>query len=107
MKEYRHGDLELVEVKELPTGLKESKTKILMKGSHGHNHSFDNGTLYLTKKDNFVFGYLVAKNTTLFHPEHGEIIKGKKLREAKIADGIYELRVQHEDTHEGMIQVVD
>ena len=34
-------------------------------------------------------------------------IKGKKLREAIIENGIYELRKQVEDTHTGMKPVVD
>jgi len=130
-KAIRHGDLALIEIDKLPEGLKQFKTKVIMRGSHGHDHSFDNGKLYLKQVDSFVFGYLVAKNTILFHPEHGfknlgqgfeknrtgkgnigrpKLKNGFKktgLREAKIADGIYELRKQIEDTHEGMKPVID
>lgn len=104
---YRHGDLELVGIKELPKGLTLSKEKVLLVGSGGNPHSFDKGEFYSKRVDNFIFGYFVAKDTTLFHIEHGEIIKAKKLREAKIEDGIYELRNQNEDTHEGMRAVID
>lgn len=104
----RHGDLLLVEIKQLPKGLEETKTKILMKGSHGHNHSIDEGNVYLKDVDDFVFGYLEATaNTTLFHPEHGKKVQGKKLREVKLKPGVYELRKQNEDTHEGMKPVID
>lgn len=79
-----------------------------MKGSHGNEHTVKNGRLFLKDIDQFVFGYLIAeKGCKLFHIEHGEKIKGKELREAKIKQGIYELRKQCEDTHDGMKQVID
>lgn len=105
MTTIRHGDLMLKSVKSLPKGLKEEKSKVLMTGSHGHDHSFDNGKLYFKDISDFVFGYLVAKDTTLFHPEHGE---GKgQLKTAKIPDGVYQLRRQVEYTPDGMRQVED
>ena len=107
MKKYRHGDLALIAIKELPKDLKPAKTKILMVGSGGNNHSIDNGIVYLKNENDFIFGYLVAKNTKLYHIEHGKSIKGKKLKEVKIEDGIYQLRRQQEQTHSGMRPVVD
>lgn len=107
MKSYRHGDLALIGIKELPKDLKPTKTKILMVGSGGNNHSIDNGTIYLKNVNEFVFGYLVAKDTTLYHIEHGKKVKGRKLREAKIEDGVYQLRKQQEQTHSGMVAVID
>ncbi len=104
---YRHGDLALVAIKELPTGLKKSKTRILMNGSGGNNHSIDNGIVYLKKIDDFVFGYLEAKNTKLLHIEHGKKIKEKTLKEVKIEDGFYKLIRQQEQTHNGMRPVID
>ncbi len=74
MKVFRHGDLGLVDVGSLPEGLKKSNTKILMKGSGGHDHTFDHGEFYPTKKG-LVIGYLVSNNRTrLYHPEHGKVI---------------------------------
>jgi len=104
---YRHGDMALIGVKEVPNGLKKSDSKILMIGSGGNGHSFNNGEFYPHKKDNFVFGYLVAKDTSLFHKEHGKTVKGQELRVSKIKDGIYELRNQFEHTNAGMKKVVD
>lgn len=104
---YRHGDLALIKIDKLPEGLKETKTKVIIKSSGGNAHTFDNGEIYFKKINEFVFGYFVANNTKLFHIEHGKIIKGKKLREAKINNGIYELRNQCEDTNKGMKQVID
>lgn len=107
MNNYRHGDLCLFEVSELPAGMEKSDEKVLMAGSHGHNHTYDNGDFY-PHEDGLVIGYLVAAtNTKLFHPEHGRIVKGKELREAKIPQGIYQLRRQQEDTHDGMKPVID
>jgi hypothetical protein len=101
IKMYRHGEVGLVKVSKLPKGLKQSDTKTLMSGSHGNSHSFDNGKLYLIKESDYVFGYLVAKNTTLYHAEHGD--NGK----AKIKDGIYQLLRQQEYTPQGLIPVID
>ncbi|MFA5340269.1 MAG: hypothetical protein WC332_00690 [Clostridia bacterium] len=107
MKKYRHGDLALIGIEKLPEVIKISKSKVLMNGSGGHDHTFDHGEFY-PQQDGLVIGYLVANNRTrLYHPEHGEKIKGKELREAKIAEGIYELLRQIEDTHDGMKPVID
>lgn len=107
LKNYRHGDMALIGIKQLPEDIKKSKSKVLMKGSGNNNHSFDNGKFYPHNKGEFVFGYFVAENTTLFHKDHGKIVEGKRLRQAKIDKGIYELRRQNEDTHEGMKPVID
>lgn len=76
-----------------------------MIGVTGNNHSFDNGVFYEKKDGDFVIGYFEAKNTTLLHNDHG-IQKGHT-REAKIEDGIYEVRRQVEQTIEGMKPVQD
>lgn len=107
LSNFRHGDMALIGVEALPKGLAKSESHILMTGSGGHHHTFDHGEFY-PHPDGLVVGYLVANNRTrLFHPEHGKVIKGKDLREAKIVAGIYELRRQQEDTHDGMKPVVD
>lgn len=106
-KAYRHGDLALIEVESVPSDIKESTSKILMTGSGGHNHTFDHGAFY-PSENGLAIGYLVANNRTrLYHPEHGKVVEGKNLREANIAAGIYELRRQQEDTHDGMKPVED
>jgi len=99
---YRHGEIVLLKVDKLPKGLELSKSKIIMKGSHGNNHEIDNGKLYFKKENDYVFGYLVAKNTNLLHPEHKD-----KSGKAKIKDGIYQLIKQQEYTPNGLIPVID
>lgn len=106
MKLYRHGDLALVEIKKLPKGLVKSKTNILLAGNSGHNHSFDNGTFYEKVEGDYIKGYFVAKNTTLRHEDHGDTKNGSVL-EAKIEDGIYEVRGQVEKSHDGLKPVID
>jgi len=107
LKAYRHGDLALIEVDAVPNGLTKSDSKVLMTGSGGHDHTHDHGEFY-PQQNGLVIGYLVANNRTrLYHLEHGKVVKGKGLREAHIAEGIYELRRQHEDRHDGMVPVVD
>jgi hypothetical protein len=113
MNNYRHGDCGLFGIADLPKGLKESTSKIIMTGSGGHHHTFEHGQFY-PKTDNAriqngtVIGYLVANSRTkLLHPEHGKVVKGKDLREAKIEAGIYECRKQVEDTNDGLKPVID
>ncbi len=101
-KAYRHGEIALVKVDKLPEGLELAKTNIIMVGSHGNNHSIDQGELYFKKESDFVFGYLVAKDTNLLHSEHSP-----KIGDAKIEDGIYKLIKQQEFTPEGLVPVID
>lgn len=103
MVNYRHGDIALIGVKEIPTGLKISKSKTIHKGKT-QEHKFDNGKFYLNDGE-IVIGYFIAKNTTLLHPDHGKGNKGDK--KAKIKDGVYEVRVQQEITHKEMRRVED
>ena len=106
MANYRHGDLGLIGVDKLPTGLKESKSKVLLEGK-SNIHTFDNGKLYPKIDGLFIIVYFEAtENTHLFHAEHGIKVEGK-LKKAKIERGFYELRRQIEDTHKGMKPVVD
>ena len=98
----RHGEVLLVKVDSLPKGLKVSNSKVFMIGSHDHNHSINNGKIYFVKENDFVFGYLVAKNTSLLHPEHSP-----KIKDAKIKDGVYQLIKQQEFTPEGLVPVID
>ena len=100
---YRHGEIALIQVEKLPDGLTPSNTKVFMTGSHVNDNSIDTGTLYLLEKpEEFVFGYLVAKGTSLYHPEHKD-----ETGKASIADGIYKLLKQNEYTAEGLVPVVD
>lgn len=101
----RHGDLGLFPTKNIPKGLKKSSTKILMIGNTGNHHSFDVGTFYPHVDGSWIIGYFKAKNTTLFHTDHG--VKEGLVRKAKIVDGIYEVRRQVETLHEGFRPVID
>ena len=102
----RHGDLALIGIANLPTGLKASTSKVLLAvGSGGNPHSFDTGTFYPVKGDEFIIGYLKAKGTTLLHREHGKGKTGQK--KAKIVDGLYQIRRQSEYTPQGLKLVID
>lgn len=104
---YRHGDLGLISIDKLPEGLTASKSKVLMTGSGGNDHIFTEGIFY-PHGDGQTVGYFVAvEGAKLLHPDHGEAIKGQKLREATIKSGIYKAVKQIEDTHTGMKPVVD
>lgn len=100
-KAYRHGEIMLLKINKLPKGLKQTETNIFMTGSHGNNHSFDNAKLYFVNEDNGVFGYINAKDTKLFHPEHGN------KNGEPIENGYYKLIKQVEYTPDGLVPIVD
>lgn len=103
----RHGELNLLPIVKKPAGLKET-SKVLNIGSHGHPHGVVNGTFYVKNGGENVIGYLVAKDGCyLTHEEHGDIEGGGNLKKAMIDTGVYEVRNQVEDGHEGMKQVID
>ena len=104
-KALRHGEIVFEAIEKLPAGLKKSESKEFLVGSHGHPHSYDKGTLYLKREDDFVFGYFVAKGTKLYHAEHGEGKFGNK--ECKLPNGIYRLRRAVEFINSEMKQVID
>lgn len=101
LKCYRHGEVLFKKIDKLSKGVKETKSNIIMQGSHGNNHTFDNGKMYLQKESDFIFGYFKAKNTSLIHPEHSP--KG----EAKLPDGYYQLLKQQEWIADGLKPVID
>lgn len=107
LKNYRHGDMALIGIEKLPEGLKASKSKVLMVGSGGNDHVITRGTFYPKQKNDFIVGYLRAKETELLHKDHGEGDKKESVLRAKINDGYYQVRKQQEDTHGGMKPVVD
>lgn len=99
---YRHGEILFVKIKSLPKGLEEVKTKEIVKGQTGNSHTFDKGKIYFKNVDDNVFGYFVAKGTSLLHPEHSP-----NVGDAQIPNGIYELRKQVEFTPSGLQPVID
>lgn len=108
-KQYflRHGDLLLYAVTSLPTGLTKAKTSVIMTGSGGNDHIAVNCDIYFKGVDQFIFGYLKAKKgAVLRHLEHGKN-KVNGMMEAKLKVGVYEMRKQHSETHEGMKPIID
>jgi hypothetical protein len=104
---YRHGEIGFIKIDSLPENLTKSDSKVIMQGSHGNSHSFDNGEIFFKNVDQYIFGYFVAKNTTLYHNDHGkEVVKGKP-RTAKLPNGIYELRKQNEVINNELKPVID
>ena len=100
-KIYRHGEIGFIKVSRIPK-LAETKTNTIVTGSHGHAHTFKGGKIFLLEKpEQYVIGYFLTKDTTLFHEEHGK--NGK----AKLPDGKYEIRRQVEYTPEGLVPVID
>ena len=100
--EYRHGDVGLIRLAELPAGAVQQERRgdlILQQGtSTGHAHRIKAKTA-----QTFTAGetrYLVSKRpTTLTHEEHGPVM---------IAPGIYEIRIEADYVPgEPPVQVLD
>ncbi|MFH1226830.1 MAG: hypothetical protein V1701_02865 [Planctomycetota bacterium] len=118
-KLIRHGDMCLEEIDRLPEGLEKSGSEILMTGSGGNHHTYQNGEFYPKQVDAFVFGYFKSgEGCKLYHEGHGdkkpdgsfliEKVNGRELMATIIpANKIFALRKQQEDTHEGMRPVAD
>lgn len=96
----RHWDVLLVKIDKLPEWLTKSNTKIFLAGKN-NNHEISQWEIYFTKEPNtlrdneFHYGYLVAKDTTLIHNEHSPMSDTN--RNARIPDGVYELYKQKEN----------
>jgi hypothetical protein len=103
---YRHGEIIFVKIDSLPDNLVENKTNEIIRGSGNNPHLFKNGKLYLKNVNNYIFGYLEAKNTILKHLEHGDRKKAG-LMIAKIPDGYYELRKENEFINNEFKQIID
>lgn len=110
MKAIRHWDTALVQIEKLPEWLKKSKTLVFLHGKN-NNHSINKWELYLTDNpdtlinNKFIYGYLVAKDTTLIHNEHSPM--SDENRNAIIPDGVYTLYKQKEATPDGFKIVID
>jgi len=106
----RHWDVLLVKIDKLPTWLNKSSSNIFLAWKN-NNHMIDKGSIYITKDPNtlreseFLYGYLVAKDTTLIHNEHSPI--SDENRNALIPNGVYELFKQKEATPDGFKVVLD
>jgi hypothetical protein len=99
-KIYSHGEISFLTIDKLPEGLEKSKTDVFAKGRTGNNHTFKGGDIYLKNINEYIFGYFVAKNTKLYHPEHSP--KGVEL-----PDGVYEMRRQVEFINGELKQIID
>lgn len=104
-KAYRHWEILLEVINKLPEWLEKTNQNEFIKWSHWHSHSFDNWELYLKKEDEFIFGYFIAKNTTLLHSEHWDW--NNNLKQSKIKDWIYRCRRQVEYINWELKQVID
>uniref|UniRef100_A0A6M3IFT1 Uncharacterized protein n=1 Tax=viral metagenome TaxID=1070528 RepID=A0A6M3IFT1_9ZZZZ len=103
---YRHGELLFIEIDKIPEGLTPSKSDCFLVGSGNNPHTFKGGIFYEKKEGDFIIGYFEAKNTKLYHLEHGDKKVGKLL-ECELPDKNFEVRRQNEITNKGMRPVID
>lgn len=100
-KYYRHGDVHIITIAELPDGLTESEEKVLEYGEvTGHAHRFTTDTATVLKAKDGSRYLRVVQPTDLKHEEH---------HTRTIPPGIYEIRRTRETDHMEQItrQVAD
>lgn len=109
-KGIRHGDVLLIKEDKLPEWLKRHNSNIFLAWKN-NNHEISQWEVYITKnpdtlRDNeFQYGWIVAKNTTLIHNEHSPLNDKKK--DASISDWVYSIWKQKESTADGFKIVID
>lgn len=108
-KAIRHWDIAIVQCDSLPSWLKKHISNIFLEWKN-NDHSIDQWEIYITHNPNslsenrFLYGYIVAKDTTLIHNEHWIWETNKK---AKIPDGIWEIYKQKEYKSNGFRIIQD
>lgn len=87
MKIYRHGDVDIKEVKELPRGLKKADNLTLAYGEQtGHHHTLVGNAEVFT--DNLGNKWFVAnEDCQITHQEHKTL---------EIKKGFYEVKIERE-----------
>ena len=97
MNQYRHGDLLIVQVNEIPTEAKPKEGKVLAYGEvTGHKHQMDIGDLFETIDGKLYLR--LKKDGNLTHEEHNRI---------KLPKGDYQVIHQREYSSEAIKRVVD
>jgi len=83
MRTYRHGDILLKEINEIPKNLKKIEIIILAHGESGHMHQFATPVKAYTDTIDIDAKFLeIISDVKLTHPEHDTIV---------IAPGKYEV----------------
>lgn len=98
---YRQGDVLILPVKEIPTGLKRTNRVTLAFGdATGHNHSINSGAEGFAENENGLADYVnvTADTADLTHQEHDTITLPK---------GKYRKIIQVEYTPEALRNVAD
>jgi hypothetical protein len=100
MKQYRQGDVFLIEIDSLPSFLKEKKDKVLAYGEvTGHSHQFEDKNVKVLVDSSGQQYVQVEKDSNLIHEEHKEIT---------IPTGIYKVVLQRElDLQQQVRDVLD
>ena len=95
----RHGDVLIVKIDKLPSGLKARQSKVLVEGeATGHAHRLVGDARVFEDAEGNLF-FETEAPTEVTHEEHGAL---------DIEPGSYEVRQQREHDHyEGVRKVVD
>jgi hypothetical protein len=84
-KEYRQGDVLLVEVSSMPEGAKQKDNVLALGEVTGHSHTIEGAEVYL--KDGNQYVIVKQKQAVVNHQEHKQI---------QVPKGIYSVVIQRE-----------
>lgn len=97
MKMYRHGDVQIIPVDEIPAGAKKLARKELAYGEKtGHAHRIDIGELFQTQEGKLYLK--VEKLTKVSHEEH---------KKSEIPAGNYLIGIKRQAVGEAWAEVAD
>lgn len=101
MKNYRHGDVIVRQVRSIPKGAVEKKVKkiVLAEGEvTGHSHQISSGAAKLFIFNDKAYLQVKSKIAALTHEEHSRI---------ELPAGNYEIEIQQDYEPKGWQKVVD
>ena len=96
----RHGDVVLLEVDEIPSGLREDKEKILARGeATGHHHKVLDGAVVMRGFNDECYLDVQKKVAKIVHQEHGDQVGHLTYRFKDIPEGRYKVIIKREYRH--------
>jgi len=100
VKQYRQGDVLMIEVNSIPENVKPIKSRTLALGEvTGHHHTFDNGATCFADDEEASLGqYFESSGATITHQEHNPI---------SVPSGKYRSIIQSEYSPEAIRNVAD
>lgn len=105
---FRHGDVWLFEIDEIPSNLKEDKTKTLALGeATGHHHKMLDGAIVMKGYNDDIYVDVQESIAKIIHQEHGEDIGDATYRFKDVPKGKYKAIIKRQYKYGEESKVLD